>query len=116
VADRSVISLAPLLIACAVLSPLRAAGAAMCWTAAVVVGVAWFLPGMLSSYFGLASVPSWIGALAIAFGLHGVCVSGYAAWVAWLVRRRAANPLLLAGGWLACEFTRAHGALGAHGP
>ena len=106
------VALAPLLAVCAVLSPPRAAVAGMCWIAGVAVGVASFFPGMLSSYFGLASTPSWVGALAIVGALHATCVSAYAAWVAWLVRRRAANPLLLAGGWLVCEFARAHGALG----
>jgi apolipoprotein N-acyltransferase len=45
-------------------------------------------------------------------GLHGLYLSLYAAWVAWLARRRAANPILLAGRWLVCEFARAHGSLG----
>ena len=107
------LALVPLLVACAVLSPLRAAMAGMCWTATAALGVAWFLPAMLSNYFGLAAVPSWLAAVAIAAGLHGLCVSGYAAWVAWLVQRRAAHPVLLAGGWLVCEFARAHGALGS---
>ena len=106
------VALIPLLVACAVLSPLRAAMAGMCWTATAAVGVASYLPAMLSNYFGLAAAPSWIATLAIVAGLHGVFVSGYAAWVAWLVRRRAAHPLLLAGGWLVCEFARAHGMLG----
>ena len=107
------LALVPLLVACAALSPLRAAAAGMCWTATMAVGVGWFLPAMLSSYFGLAAVPSWVAAAAIAVGLHGVYVSGYAAWVAWLAQRRAANPVLLAGGWLVCEFARTHGVLGS---
>jgi apolipoprotein N-acyltransferase len=106
------LALAPLLVACAVLTPLRAAIAGMCWTATAAVGVASFVPTMLSRYFGLAPVPGWLATVAIAGGLHGVYVSGYAAWVAWLAQRRAANPVLLAGGWLACEFARAHGGLG----
>jgi apolipoprotein N-acyltransferase len=107
------LALVPLLVACAALSPLRAAMAGMCWTAAMGVGVAWFLPSMLSNYFGLAGVSSWLAAVAIVALLHGVYVSAYAAWVAWLARRRAANPIVLAGGWLVCEFARAHGVLGA---
>jgi apolipoprotein N-acyltransferase len=106
-------SLAPLLVACSALTPLHAALAGMCWTVATAAAVAVFLPTMLSGYFGLAVVPSWIAALAIVAGLHGLCVSAYAAWSAWLVQRRAANPILLAGGWLVCEFVRAHGALGS---
>jgi apolipoprotein N-acyltransferase len=107
------LALAPLLVASAALPPLRAAWAGMCWAIAAAAGVAAFLPAMLSSYFGLAAAPGWLGATAIAAGLHGIWVSGYAAWVAWLVRRRAAHPVLLAGGWLVCEFARAHGALGS---
>ncbi len=107
------LALAPLLVACAALSPLRAAMMGMCWTVAAASGVAWFLPAMLSRYFGLAAVPSWLATVVVAGGLHGVYVSAYAAWVAWLARRRAANPVLLAGGWLACEFARASGGLGS---
>jgi apolipoprotein N-acyltransferase len=107
------LALTPLLVACAALSPARAAIAGMCWAVTAAVGVAGFLPTMLSGYFGLATLPSWLGTVAIVGGLHGVFVSAYAAWVALLVRRRAANPLLLAGGWLACEFARASGGLGS---
>ena len=106
------LALAPLLVACAALSPLRAALAGMCWTAVVGAGVGWFLPAMLSRYFGMATAASWVVSLAVAAGLRGVYVSAYTAWVAWPVRRRAAHPLLLAGGWVACELARAHGALG----
>jgi apolipoprotein N-acyltransferase len=107
------LSLAPLLVVCATLSPLRAAMAGMWWAAVAGLGVVWFLPEMLSRYFGLATAPSWLAAGAIVGGFHGVPVGLYAAWVSWLARRRAANPILLAGGWLACEFVRAHGGLGS---
>lgn len=106
------VALVPLLVACAALSPWRATMAGMGWTVAMGVGVASFLPRMLSDYFGLASASTLIATLAIV-GLHAVYVSGYAAWVAWLVRRRAASPLLLAGGWLVSEFARAQGASGS---
>jgi apolipoprotein N-acyltransferase len=106
------VALVPLLVACAALSPLRAAMAGLCWTATMALGVAGFLPDMLSRYFGLAAVPSWLAAV-VAAAFQGIYVSGYAAWVAWLVRRRAANPILLAGGWLVCEYARAHGMLGS---
>ncbi len=107
------VALVPLLAACAILPPRRAALAGMVWTLATAVGVAAFLPHMLASYFGLAAIPSWAAAGAVILGLHGFCVAAYATWVAWLVRRRAANPVLLAGGWLVCEFARAHGAFGS---
>lgn len=99
-------ALAPLMIACAALPPRRAAMAGMFWTAIAGVGVTWFLPGMLSRYFGLSLVAAWLATVAI-LGVHGLAVSAYAAWIAWLARRRAANPLLLAAGWLVCEYGRA---------
>jgi apolipoprotein N-acyltransferase len=107
------LALAPLLVACAGLSPWRAAMAGMWWAVVAGLGVVWFLPAMLSRYFGLAAAPSWLATGAIVGAFHGVPVSLYAAWVAWLARRRAASPILLAGGWLACEFARAHGGLGS---
>src|SRR5581483_11860009 len=107
------IALVPLLVACASLSPARAAVAGLCWTATATVGVAAFLPGMLGRYFGLGTVPAWCAAVATVAGLHGVWVTAWAAWVAWLVRRGGAGPMLVAGGWVAAEFVRAHGVLGS---
>lgn len=105
-------ALAPLLVACTALSPWQAAMAGMGWTATMTAGVAWCLPGMLSNYFGLAPISSGTASVAVT-ALHGVYISSYTAWVAWLAQRRAANPVLLAGGWLVCEFARAHGVLGS---
>ena len=107
------VALAPLFVACAALPPIRAAMAGLCWTATAGAGVAWFLPNMLSHYFGLAAVPSGLASLAVIGGQHGIYVGTYAAWVSCLARRRAANPVLLAGGWLACEFARTHGVSGS---
>ena len=101
------VGLAPLLVACARLTPLRAAAAAMLWTATAAVGVAGFLPGMLGRYFALAPAEAWLVAAGVVALLHGVYISAYAAWVAWLARRRAATPLLLAAGWVVCELARA---------
>jgi apolipoprotein N-acyltransferase len=106
-------ALVPLLVGCAMLTPARAALAGLCWTAAAAVGVAGFLPHMLSSYFGLGTVTSWAAALAAVVGLNGVYVCAFAAWVAWLAQRRAAHPLLIAAGWVACELARAAGTLGS---
>ena len=106
------LALAPLLVACAALSPWRAAVAGMWWTVVAALGVGWCLPGMLSRYSGLSVLPSWLATAAVVGGLHGFYLSLYAAWVAWLARRRAARPVVLAGGWLACEFARGHGSLG----
>src|SRR6185369_3342665 len=103
------VALAPLFAAVSLLSPGRAALAGVIWTATMVVGVAWYLPGMLSAYFGLHGILSWIGAVGFAIGLVGLYVIAFSAWLAWIVRRGAASPLLIAAGWLACEFARAHG-------
>ena len=107
------VGLAPLLVACARLTPLRAAAAGMLWTVTAAAGVAGFLPGMLGRYFALAPIEAWVVAAGIVAVLHGVSISAYAAWVAWLARRRAATPILLAAGWVVCELARAHGALGS---
>src|SRR5262249_6301001 len=74
------VALAPLLVVCATLSPLRAALAGMSWAVVAGLGVVWFLPAMLSRYFGLATAPSWLAAGAIVGGFHGVPVALYAAW------------------------------------
>jgi apolipoprotein N-acyltransferase len=107
------VALVPLLVACAALSPLRAFGAGLLWTATASLGVAWFFPDTLVHYFGLGPVASRLAAIVYVGGFHGVWFAAYAAWVAWLVRRGAANPWLLAGGWLACEVARSQGATGA---
>ena len=106
------VALVPLLVACATLSPLGAAAAGLLWTATASLGVAWFFPDTVAHYFGLGPVASRLGAIAFVGGLHGIWFAAYAAWVAWLVRRDAANPWLLAGGWLACELARSQGATG----
>ena len=101
-------ALAPLLVACASVSPLRAALIGLAWAATAATAVAWFLPGMLSQYFGLNPVLCWLATVLVVGALHGIFIGAYTAWVAWLTRRRAAHPLLLAAGWMACEFARAH--------
>lgn len=106
------VALVPLLVACAALTPWRAALAGMCWSVTAAAGVASFLPSMLSGYFGLTPVASWLATITVV-GVHGVHPSVFAAWVAWLARRRRASPLLVAGGWLACELARAHDGLGS---
>lgn len=108
------LALAPLLVATAALPPRRAALLGVCWAATVAAASAWFLPGMLASYFRLAPAVSWLATLAVVGGLHGVSLAVYTGWVAWLVRRRAADPLLIAGGWLAVELAR--GASGVSSP
>src|SRR6185369_6055375 len=107
------VALVPLLVACAALSPLRAFASGLLWTATASLGVAWFFPYTLVHYFGLGPIASRLAAIAFVGGLHGVWFAAYAAWVAWLVRRDAATPWLLAGGWLACEVARSQGSTGA---
>jgi apolipoprotein N-acyltransferase len=85
----------------------------LCWTLSAAAAVARFLPDMLSGYFGLATHWSWLATLGAVGVLHGVPIAAFAAWVAWLVRRRAAHPLLIASGWVACELVRTLGPLGS---
>lgn len=106
------LGLAPLLVACASLSPARAALAGLTFAATAALVIGRFLPAMLSAYFGLAPHWSWLATLAAVVLLHGTFVAAFAAWVAWLVRRRAARPLIIACGWVACEMARASGELG----
>lgn len=105
------LALVPLLVASSAVRPAQAALLGFGWAATVAVAVAWFLPGMLSAYFGLGTAASWLATVTVVGGLHGIFIGAYAAWVAWLVRRKAANPLLLAGGWMAAELARVHGGL-----
>jgi apolipoprotein N-acyltransferase len=105
------LALVPLLIACAALPPAQAALLGLGWAATAATAVAWFLPGMLSAYFGLGTAASWLATVTVVGGLHGLYLGAYTAWVAWLVRRKAANPILLAGGWMAAELARVHGGL-----
>jgi len=107
------LALVPLLIACARLAPARAAFAGLVWTASAALVVARFLPDMLSAYFGIAPAWSWLATLTAAGLLHGAPIAAFGAWVAWLARHRAAHPLLVACGWVACEWLRAHGELGS---
>lgn len=99
------LALAPLLIACATVTPARAALLGLGWAALFGAVVAGFLPGMLASYFAIPAPFAWLAAAAL-IGAHGLPFAGYAAWVAWLARRGAATPLRLAGGWLAVELLR----------
>ena len=100
------LALAPLLVACASVRPAQAALLGLLWATVAAAAVAWFLPGMLSGYFGLGLVGSWLATVTVVGGLHGVYIGAFAAWVAWLARRGAANPLLLAGGWMVVELIR----------
>jgi apolipoprotein N-acyltransferase len=106
------VALVPLLVGCTTLTPARAALAGLCFTATAAVGLAAFVPHMLASYFSLGPVESWAATLAIVVVLNGTYVAAFTAWVAWLAQRRAAHPLLLAAGWIACELVRTGGTLG----
>jgi len=105
------VALVPFFVALGALPPRRAAAAGLIWTMMLAAGVAWCLPGMLTGYFGMPASLSVAGAVLIIVGLAGVYVSVFAAWVAWLVSRQAATPLLIAGGWVVCELARAHGVI-----
>lgn len=107
------VALVPLLVACAALRPRQAAVAGLCWTVAAAAAVAAFLPGMLSAYFGASAPAGWLGGATIVLLLHGTWIAAFAAWVAWLARRGAAHPLLVAAGWVTCELARTLGPFGS---
>jgi apolipoprotein N-acyltransferase len=63
---------------------------------------------MLTNYFGLSPLVSWVGLVAVGIGLTGVYYGAFAAWLSWLAHRQAASPLVVAAGWGVCEFARAN--------
>jgi apolipoprotein N-acyltransferase len=73
-----------------------------------VFAVAWWFPGMVARYFEISPVLGGLGLAVAAVTLAGVYYGLFAAWVAWLVARGGASPLLVAAGWTATEFARAN--------
>jgi apolipoprotein N-acyltransferase len=69
-------------------------------------GVAWWFGPMLSRFFQIPPALGAAGFVAAGVVWIGLYTAAFAAWVAWLARRRAAGPLLVAAGWVACELAR----------
>jgi len=106
------IALVPFFLVASMARPGSAAAYGILWGVMAAYGVCWWFPGLLAHYFGLSIVGAWAGFFAVGIGLAGVYFGAFAAWLSWLARRQAANPLLLAAGWGACEFARANVLIG----
>jgi len=100
------VALAPLLVAVSRLPARQAAVCGVVWTFVAAYGVGWWFPAMIAAYFGVSLFVGWLGFFAVTGALAAGYFAALAAWVAWLARRRAAHPLLVAAGWGACEFVR----------
>ena len=102
------VALVPFFLAASIVRPSRAAAYGVLWGVVMTCGVAWCVPKMLTDYLGLSTLAGWVGLFTIGIGLTGIYFGAFASWLSWLVRRQAANPLLIAAGWGACEFARAN--------
>jgi len=69
---------------------------------------------MMGGFFRMGLVPRWAAFVAVAVGSAGVHFAVFAAWLAWLARRRPVHPLVVAAGWTAAELARAR--LGLQNP
>src|SRR2546425_2985276 len=101
------VALVPFFVAASMVRPGYAAACGILWGVAAAYGVGWWFPKMVANYLGLSIVAGWVGFFAVGIGLAGTYFGVFAAWLSWLAHRQAANPLLLAAGWGACEFARA---------
>lgn len=102
------VALVPLFVACARLSPARAAAAGLLWGTAAIWGVGYWVPMALSFYW---QQPVWFGvlfALLASIIFAGSYTAGFAACAAWICGRCAGAPraLLLAALWVAWELAR----------
>jgi apolipoprotein N-acyltransferase len=102
------VALAPLFVAASRVGPLAAGLLGLAWGAAVGIGIALFLPGMLAGFFGVPTGLAWLGLLAAALCFVGSYAALLAAWLSWLARRGTASPLLVAAGFCSFEFARAN--------
>jgi len=102
------VALVPFFFAASMVRPIYAAVNGIVWGMSMAYGVGWWIPEMLAHYFEVSLVAGWLGFFAISLGFMGVYYGVFAAWLSWLVRRYAANPLVIAAGWGTCEFARAN--------
>jgi apolipoprotein N-acyltransferase len=105
------IALAPLLFACASTTPRRAFALGLTFGLAATLGVAWWFPGMLQRYFGVAPPLGWLGLFAMGVTVDGIPYGLFAAWLAGAARRNALTPLRVAAAFGLAELARAHAPL-----
>ncbi|MEN8158685.1 MAG: apolipoprotein N-acyltransferase [Myxococcota bacterium] len=114
------LALAPLFAACVRVTPGRAALLAGVFAVLAAGGVAYWLPDMLRDFFGVPASWALGGAAAVFVVFAGSYWALFGAWLSWVARRGWASPLVVAAGFVACEFARANGlvpnpwALSAH--
>jgi apolipoprotein N-acyltransferase len=101
------VALVPFLAAVARVRPAAAAGLGFAMAIAGALGVTWWLPSMMTAYFGARPLAAWAGWLAVCTATIAPSLVCFAAWTSWLVTRGAAGPLVVAAGWGACELARA---------
>jgi apolipoprotein N-acyltransferase len=102
------VALVPILVSLARLPPARAALLGGLFAVLAALGVAYWLPGMLTDFFGVPAGLSLAATLAVFVVFAGTWWAGFGAWLAWLARRGRASPLVVAAGFGACEFARAN--------
>src|SRR6185295_14650053 len=75
------IALVPWLVACAWVTPGKAAMLGALWALLAAYGLASWLPGMISTFFELPPTVGWVGFLAVTVTLFAAYFIGFAAWV-----------------------------------
>jgi apolipoprotein N-acyltransferase len=102
------VALVPFLVVISSMRPGPAAAWGLLLGLVGAYGLAWWLPGMVASYFEVSSVVGLGVFFAAATVLAATYCALFASWVAWLALRGCASPLVVAAGWTALEFARAN--------
>ncbi len=104
----SFFALVPLCLACATSSPVCAAFHGALFGLAATLGVAWWFPGMVQSYFGVTPVSAWAALVAIGATVDALPYALFGAWVAFAARRGRATPIGVGAAWALAELVRVH--------
>jgi len=102
------VALAPWFVAVARTTPGRALASGALWGLAAALGLSWWFPGTVAGYFHQSYALGWLAFLAFSVASASLYYGPFAAWLSWLACRGVANPLVVAAGWGATEFARAH--------
>ncbi len=101
------VAFAPFFAAVASATPLRAFAVGLLFGLASGLATCWWLPEMLTRYFGMPPLASWLASLGSFTAFAGLHFALFAAWLAWLARSGPVPPLTVALGFVACEWARA---------
>jgi apolipoprotein N-acyltransferase len=63
---------------------------------------------MIASYFRQPAIVGWAAFVGVSTLSAGIYYAAVCAWISWLARRQMANPVVVAGAWVACELARTH--------